>query len=66
MDLGMGELIVIFLVVMILFGANKLPALGKGLGEAIRGFKHSMRDEPRAPPPAEKKELPSGPGEPKP
>ncbi len=65
MDLGMGELLIIFLVVMILFGANKLPALGKGLGEAIRGFKQSMRDEPRAPP-AEKKELPPGPVEPKP
>ncbi len=46
MDLGMGELIVIFLVVLILFGGNKLPALGKGLGEALRGFREGMKDEP--------------------
>ncbi len=57
MDLGMGELIVIFLVVLILFGANKLPALGEGLGKAIRGFKEGMRNEPVA-----KGDLPAGPG----
>ncbi len=57
MDLGMGELIVIFLVVLLLFGANKLPALGEGLGKAIRGFKAGMRDEPPA-----NRELPGSPG----
>ncbi|HEY6098034.1 MAG TPA: twin-arginine translocase TatA/TatE family subunit [Anaeromyxobacter sp.] len=40
--LGMGELIVILLIVVILFGANKLPQLGKGLGEGIRSFKKSF------------------------
>ncbi len=65
MDLGIGELIVIFLVVMVLFGANKLPGLGEGLGKAIRGFKDSLRDERAAPPPAPGRDLPSGaaPGE---
>lgn len=58
MDLGMGELVVIFLVVMILFGANKLPGLGEGLGKALRGFKDAMREAPSPPPPAEEKELP--------
>jgi sec-independent protein translocase protein TatA len=40
--LGMGELVIILLIVVILFGANKLPQLGKGLGEGIRSFKKSF------------------------
>ena len=43
--LGMGELVVILLIVVILFGANKLPQLGKGLGEGIRSFKKSFQGE---------------------
>ena len=39
------ELIVILLIVVVLFGANKLPALGKGLGEGIRSFKKSFSGE---------------------
>lgn len=39
------ELIVIFLIVLVLFGANKLPQLGKGLGEGIRSFKKSFQGE---------------------
>ncbi len=49
--LGMGELVVILLIVVILFGANKLPQLGKGLGEGIRSFKKSISgDEPEEKP----------------
>lgn len=40
--LGMGELVIILLIVVVLFGANKLPQLGKGLGEGIRSFKKSF------------------------
>ena len=36
------ELIVILLIVVVLFGANRLPQLGKGLGEGIRGFKKAF------------------------
>jgi sec-independent protein translocase protein TatA len=43
--LGMGELIVILLIVVVLFGASKLPQLGKGLGEGIRSFKKSFGGE---------------------
>ncbi len=43
--LGMGELIIILLIVVILFGANRLPQLGKGLGEGIRGFKKAFSGE---------------------
>jgi TatA/E family protein of Tat protein translocase len=58
MNLGFGELLLILVIVVVLFGATRLPALGEGLGKAIRGFKEGMRDEP--PPPAKepKKELP--------
>ncbi len=39
------ELIVIFFVVFLLFGANKLPEAGKGLGEGIRNFKKALSGE---------------------
>lgn len=47
--LGMGELIVILLIVVVLFGANKLPQLGKGLGEGIRSFKKSFGGDDEKP-----------------
>ena len=43
--LGMGELIIVLLIVIVLFGASKLPQLGKGLGEGIRSFKKSLGGE---------------------
>lgn len=42
--LGMGELIVIFLVVLLLFGAKRLPEIGSSLGKGIREFKSSIRE----------------------
>ncbi len=45
--LGMPELIVILIIVLIIFGANRLPQLGEGLGKAIRGFKKGLSDEPK-------------------
>ncbi len=42
--LGMGELIVILVIVLIIFGAGKLPELGSGLGKAIRNFKGAAED----------------------
>lgn len=41
---GMGELIVIFLVVLLLFGAKRLPEIGSSLGKGIREFKGSIRE----------------------
>ena len=41
--LGLPELIVIFLIIMVIFGANRLSGLGKGMGQAIRGFKDEMK-----------------------
>ncbi|MBI4208450.1 MAG: twin-arginine translocase TatA/TatE family subunit [Deltaproteobacteria bacterium] len=42
--LGMWELIVILLIVVIIFGASRLPQIGEGLGKAIRGFKKSLKE----------------------
>jgi sec-independent protein translocase protein TatA len=39
--LGMGELVVIFLIVLLFIGPKKLPQLAKGLGESIKEFKNS-------------------------
>jgi sec-independent protein translocase protein TatA len=40
----MGEMIFIFLIVLLLFGAKRLPEIGSSLGKGIREFKSSMRD----------------------
>jgi sec-independent protein translocase protein TatA len=50
MNLGFGELLIILVIVLVLFGAGRLPALGEGLGKAIRGFKDSMKGEAPAGP----------------
>ena len=42
MGLGTGEIILIVVVVMLVFGASKLPALGDGLGRAIGSFKRAI------------------------
>lgn len=44
--LGMGELVMILVIVTVVFGATKLPALGDGLGKAIRNFKKSIDTDP--------------------
>ena len=43
MGLGTGEIILIILVIMIVFGASKLPQVGDGLGRAIKNFKRSVQ-----------------------
>jgi sec-independent protein translocase protein TatA len=43
-SLGMPELLVILVIVIFVFGVNKIPQLGKGLGEGIRNFKSAMKD----------------------
>jgi sec-independent protein translocase protein TatA len=44
MNLGAPELILIFLVVLVLFGAKKIPELAQGLGKGIKDFRKAMRD----------------------
>ncbi len=43
--IGLPELLLIFGVLLLLFGAKKLPEIGKGLGEGIRSFKSSISGE---------------------
>jgi sec-independent protein translocase protein TatA len=42
--IGMTELLVILAIVLVVFGANKLPEIGKGMGEAIGNFKKAMHE----------------------
>ena len=42
--LGTQELIIIFLIIMVLFGASRLPELGKGIGSAIKNFKKATSE----------------------
>lgn len=43
-SLGFTELILILVIVLIIFGAGKLPQLGEGIGKAIKGFKKSVHE----------------------
>ncbi len=43
-SLGFTELILILFIVLIIFGAGKLPQLGEGVGKAIKGFKKSVHE----------------------
>jgi len=44
-SLGVPELLLILLIVIVIFGAGKLPLLGKGLGEGIKNFKESVKGD---------------------
>lgn len=55
-NLGTGEVLIIALVVMVLFGAKRLPEFTKSLGESAREFRKGIKDEPEEKPsPAPKK-----------
>jgi len=43
--LGMPELVIILVIIVIIFGAGKLPEIGSGLGKGIKNFKNSTKDE---------------------
>lgn len=42
---GMGELLIILVIVLLVFGANKLPQLGDGIGKAIKNFKRGINHD---------------------
>jgi len=53
MGIGFPELMIILVIIMIIFGAGKLPEIGSAFGRSIKNFKTSMKD-------AEQDELPAG------
>ncbi|HSI04456.1 MAG: twin-arginine translocase TatA/TatE family subunit [Myxococcota bacterium] len=57
--LGTSELLIILVIVMLVFGASRLPQLGRGLGEGMRSFKDAIKGEDKSaanPPDQSKKE----------
>lgn len=47
-SLGFNELLIIFLIIIVIFGSSKIPQLGRGLGEGIRNFKRGLKnDDPK-------------------
>lgn len=49
--IGGGELLLIALIALLLFGAGRLSDIGRGLGEGIKNFKKGIKDDPAAPEP---------------
>jgi len=45
-SIGFTELLFIFLIVVVLFGASRIPEIGRGLGAGIQNFKSAMRGGP--------------------
>ena len=44
MEIGAGKIIVVMIVVLLVFGAKRIPEIGQGLGKGIREFKKSLSD----------------------
>ncbi len=61
--LGVGELLIILVIVIVIFGATRLPMIGKGLGEGIRNFRVATKSPPEidVTPPKEGEEEPAEP-----
>jgi sec-independent protein translocase protein TatA len=43
-SLGLPELLIILFIVVLIFGANRLPGLARGLGSSVKNFKEGMKD----------------------
>jgi sec-independent protein translocase protein TatA len=43
--LGLPELLIIFVLIVLIFGTSRIPELGKGLGEGIKNFKKAVKNE---------------------
>ena len=43
-SLGLPELLIILFIVVLIFGANRLPSLARGLGSSVKSFKEGMKD----------------------
>jgi len=65
-QLGMGELLIIFVAILVLFGANQIPKVARNLGQGMREFKKATReltaeDDVKEPEPARKDQPPPPP-----
>jgi sec-independent protein translocase protein TatA len=59
--MGMGEILVVLVVVLLVFGANKIPQLGDALGKGIRNFKKAQtEDDTIDVTPSKQSQLPNG------
>jgi sec-independent protein translocase protein TatA len=44
MNFGMTEILIVLVIAVVIFGANRLPELGRGIGKGIRNFKDATRE----------------------
>ncbi len=57
MSLGMGELLLILVIVFVLFGAGKLPQVMSDIGKGVKGLKKGLKDEEKVTPTSETKNI---------
>jgi sec-independent protein translocase protein TatA len=46
--IGLPELLIILVIVVLIFGANRLPELGRGIGKGIKNFKDGIKDDEKS------------------
>jgi sec-independent protein translocase protein TatA len=46
--IGLPELLIILVIVILIFGANRLPELGRGIGKGIKNFKEASKDDDKS------------------
>ena len=46
--IGLPELLIILVIIIVIFGANRLPEIGKGIGKGIRNFKDATKDDEKS------------------
>jgi sec-independent protein translocase protein TatA len=46
--IGLPELLIILVIIILIFGANRLPEIGRGIGKGIRNFKNATKEDEEA------------------
>lgn len=46
--IGLPELLIILVIIILIFGANRLPEIGKGIGKGIRNFKDATKEDEKS------------------